>query len=70
MGGDKMMNIGLGGIILITFVTLLFVGPKKLPELSRTIGISLKSFREGINDNLVNNDEQPEKDNANIKIKK
>ncbi|MBM7705080.1 twin-arginine translocase TatA/TatE family subunit [Metabacillus iocasae] len=39
------MNLGIGSIILIVFVALLIFGPKKLPELGKAAGHTLKEFK-------------------------
>ncbi|WP_110113912.1 twin-arginine translocase TatA/TatE family subunit [Bacillus sp. CGMCC 1.16541] len=39
------MNLGVGSIILIVFVALLIFGPKKLPELGKAAGNTLKEFK-------------------------
>lgn len=41
-----MFNIGPEEIILILVVALLVFGPKRLPEVGRTIGRSLREFRQ------------------------
>ena len=40
-----MLNIGPQELLVIILVALLVVGPKRLPELSRTIGKGLREFR-------------------------
>lgn len=42
-----MMNIGIGGIILIFGVALLLFGPTKLPQLGRAVGTTIREFRQG-----------------------
>lgn len=47
------MGLSAGSIILIVFVALLIFGPKKLPELGRAAGHTLREFRnatQGITD--------------------
>jgi sec-independent protein translocase protein TatA len=39
-------NIGLPGLILILALALIIFGPKKLPELGRAVGQSLKEFKD------------------------
>jgi TatA/E family protein of Tat protein translocase len=34
--------------LIVLFIVLLFVGPKRLPALSRSIGESIKEFKGGI----------------------
>ncbi|PLR77936.1 twin-arginine translocase TatA/TatE family subunit [Bacillus sp. V3-13] len=42
-----MTGIGASGIVIIGIVALVMFGPKKLPELGRAVGSTLKEFREG-----------------------
>lgn len=44
------MGIGLTEGLLILAILVLFFGGKKIPELGRTIGSSIKSFKEGMKD--------------------
>ncbi|MCM3597626.1 twin-arginine translocase TatA/TatE family subunit [Metabacillus idriensis] len=39
------MNLGFGEIMLIVFVALLLFGPKKLPELGKAAGKTLREFK-------------------------
>ena len=45
-----MGRIGLSEIILIALVIILFFGAKKLPEIARAIGQSLKEFKKASGD--------------------
>ncbi|EFV74996.1 MULTISPECIES: twin-arginine translocase TatA/TatE family subunit [Cytobacillus] len=40
-----MANIGVGGAILIFVLALIIIGPKKLPELGRAVGTTLREFK-------------------------
>ncbi|WP_228550314.1 twin-arginine translocase TatA/TatE family subunit [Salinibacillus xinjiangensis] len=40
-----MMQIGIPGLILILIIALVIFGPKKLPELGRATGQTLKEFK-------------------------
>jgi len=40
-----MPNIGVPGLILILIIALIIFGPKKLPQLGRAIGETLKEFK-------------------------
>ena len=44
------MNLGTGEIILIALVILLLFGAKRLPELAKSVGKSVKSFKSGLNE--------------------
>jgi|APAga8741244001_1050109.scaffolds.fasta_scaffold196762_1 sec-independent protein translocase protein TatA len=39
------VNLGFGEIMLIVFVALLLFGPKKLPELGKAAGKTLREFK-------------------------
>jgi Tat protein translocase TatB subunit len=45
-----MFNIGPMELIVIALVALLVVGPKRLPQLGKTIGKSLREFRRASDD--------------------
>lgn len=38
-------NIGVPGLILILVLALIIFGPKKLPEIGRAVGQTLKEFK-------------------------
>ena len=45
-------------ILLIVLFALLFFGPKKLPELGRSFGKTIRAFREGTKE-AMQDDEKP-----------
>jgi sec-independent protein translocase protein TatA len=54
------MGLGVGSIILIAIVALLIFGPKKLPELGKAVGSSLREFKNATN-GLVDDGEEKTK---------
>ncbi|OIJ18117.1 Sec-independent protein translocase TatA [Anaerobacillus alkalidiazotrophicus] len=38
-------NIGIPGLILVLVIALIIFGPKKLPEMGRAVGDTLKEFK-------------------------
>lgn len=42
------MGINLGEGLLITGIVVFFFGGKKIPELGKTLGSSIRSFKEGM----------------------
>ena len=40
-----MFGLGVGEIVLISVVALIFIGPKKLPELARGLGKGMREFQ-------------------------
>lgn len=43
-------NLGTGELIIIALVVLLLFGGKKIPELMRSLGRGVKSFKDGVNE--------------------
>jgi len=64
-----MFGIGVQELIIIAVIALLIVGPKKLPDLAKTLGKGFRDFQkatEGITEDIkqtVQNDDTP-KNNA------
>ena len=46
---DTHMGIGLTEGLLIAAIALLLFGGKKIPQLGKTLGASIKGFKEGMN---------------------
>lgn len=45
-------NIGIPGLILIVVLALILFGPKKLPEIGKAAGETLKEFKKSTNEIL------------------
>ena len=45
-----MFNLGMPEIILILVVALIVMGPKKLPEMAKSLGKGLREFRKAADD--------------------
>jgi sec-independent protein translocase protein TatA len=52
------MNLGFGEIMLIVFVALLLFGPKKLPELGKAAGKTLREFKNATKNMMDDDDDQ------------
>ncbi|HEV2403466.1 MAG TPA: twin-arginine translocase TatA/TatE family subunit [Candidatus Saccharimonadales bacterium] len=50
MGTFGFLDIGTPELLLILLIVLLLFGGRKLPELSRSIGTSMRELRKGISD--------------------
>jgi Tat protein translocase TatB subunit len=63
-----MFGIGLQELIIIAIIALIVVGPKKLPDLAKTLGKGFSEFKkatEGITDDLkdtLKDDKKPDDD--------
>jgi sec-independent protein translocase protein TatA len=51
-----MPEIGISGLIIILIVALLVFGPKRLPEIGRSLGRGMREFK----DSVTGNDEKAE----------
>lgn len=45
-----MFRLGMGELIVILLIILLLFGAKKLPEISKALGKSIKQFKKGAKD--------------------
>jgi sec-independent protein translocase protein TatB len=45
-----MFGLGMGELLVILVIALLFLGPKKLPDLATTLGKAIRSFRKATNE--------------------
>lgn len=45
-----MFGLGMGELLVILAIALLFLGPKKLPDLASTLGKAIRSFRKATTD--------------------
>jgi sec-independent protein translocase protein TatA len=52
-------NIGWPGLVVILLVLLLVFGPKRLPEMGRSLGRGMREFKDSISGN--DKDDEPEK---------
>lgn len=43
-----MFNLGWGEWVVIFFLVLLLFGPKRLPEMARGLGRSIRQFQDGV----------------------
>ena len=55
-----MFGLGFGELVLILLIALIFIGPKKLPELAKGLGKGIRDFQnaaKGFSDQMQNMDE-------------
>lgn len=64
-----MFGLGFGELLLIFLIALIFIGPKKLPELAKGLGEGLKEFQKatkGFTDSVNNSVAEEKKDTPSI----
>jgi len=61
-----LMRPGIGSIILIVIVALLVFGPKKLPQLGKAVGSTLREFKNATKGLAEDDDESVKDTNVNI----
>jgi TatA/E family protein of Tat protein translocase len=57
-----MFGLGFGELVLIFLIALIFIGPKKLPELAKGLGKGIRDFQnaaKGFSDQMQNPAETP-----------
>jgi len=54
-------NIGIPGLIIILVIALIVFGPKKLPEMGRAVGDTLKEFKKSTKELTRDEDDSEEK---------
>ncbi len=59
------MGIGFTEGLLIFLIVVLLFGSKKIPEVGKMLGASMKSFKEGLNEGSKNNDSKNAKKDDN-----
>jgi sec-independent protein translocase protein TatA len=54
-------NLGPGELLLILAIALVVLGPKKLPEVGRSLGKGMREFKDSLSNMAGNDDDDDEK---------
>lgn len=54
-------NVGMGELVVILVIVLILFGAKRLPEVAKGLGRSVKAFKEGMNENSSSGDDKTPK---------
>ncbi len=60
-------NIGFPGLVVILVIALIIFGPRKLPEIGRAFGETLREFKKSTS-GLVNDTDEKEKVDSKQKV--
>lgn len=52
------MKIGVPELLIVLVIVLVLFGPKQLPKLSKIIGQSIRSFKEGAEQSMADDEEE------------
>lgn len=55
------MSIGFQEVLVLALIILLLFGGKKIPELMKGLGKGVRSFKDGMNGKLDDEQEEPKK---------
>jgi len=62
------MRLGMGEIVVVLALALLFFGPSKLPQLGNSLGQAIKGFKKGLNDRDDDAEKKLEQPSSNSEI--
>lgn len=62
-------NIGIPGLILILVIALIIFGPKKLPEIGKAMGQTLKEFKNSTKE-LTADDSDTKEEKSQLKMRR
>lgn len=57
-------NVGMPELLVILIIVLLLFGTKRLPEVGRSLGRSIKAFKDGMNEGMESKETKSESDES------
>jgi sec-independent protein translocase protein TatA len=64
-----MFGLGVGEMVLIGVVALLFIGPKKIPELAKGMGKGIRDFQKAIKGDEDGGENTAQKETKKVEYK-
>jgi sec-independent protein translocase protein TatA len=55
------LGIGLPEMLIVLVIALVVFGPKRLPDLGRSLGTGMREFKDSITGNAKDDDDEPSK---------
>jgi sec-independent protein translocase protein TatA len=62
-----MPNVGAPELIVILVIALIVLGPKRLPEVGRSVGKGMREFKESLSGNADDDDDEPTADDRSTR---
>lgn len=53
------MNLGFGELLVVLIIVLLLVGAKRLPQIGKSLGESIKAFQEALRGDSADDKKKP-----------
>ena len=63
------LGLGLPEVLIILVIVLVVFGPKRLPDLGRSLGSGMREFKDSITGGSKDDDDEPTKITASSKVK-
>ncbi len=54
-------NIGMGELLIILVIVLVLFGANRVPDVARSLGKSIKAFKDGLKEGMEDTDDKLEK---------
>ena len=60
-------SIGPGELIIVLVIALIVLGPKRLPEVGRSVGKGMREFKDSLNGISLDDDDEDEDDRKPVR---
>jgi sec-independent protein translocase protein TatA len=60
-------NIGPGELIIVLVIALIILGPKRLPEVGRSVGKGMREFKDSLSGISLDDDDEEERERKPVR---
>jgi sec-independent protein translocase protein TatA len=60
-------NIGPGELIIVLVIALIILGPKRLPEVGRSVGKGMREFKDSLSGISLDDDDEDERERKPVR---